>query len=521
MKRRDLLKAIGLLGTSLAAPTLVIKNGVIRKAEAGSVNVSDRALREAKAFVQGVIDFDPSMTAANLPTVINIFMYGGPSELAGNLTNIAQIEQDSQNSYAAINRQILNNFDAVNNTGGQITANGFWRSAGGAAMERMKVANQMSIYRTINRVVDDTKAHRTSIFSAQVGGLDQFAPGVGTTLAAVLRAFLPGTFNDPGATPVIPFASFEGDTVLFNPGDINDLPLWLRSVSLDSNFNNPYTRRRNYNSFNGTTSCNVAGNPVLCSAALDDLAQRSTALNTIRFKTLGDSFEKRRELDAFFTGQLNGDPNLKIADDPANPGTPVAAFNGRFGDNLVAACVLALENPDTRFMTLSTGGLGGWDDHDNSMANNRYINRMNELMNNLEQAMQLLAAGTRAVDPAGVQGANKNNGRTDVIINVYGEFGRNVNLNNSMGWDHGNNMNLYTFGGSSVPGRIMGQVIGSTKVIGTPGQNRLFTTPVDDIQFEPMSIAATVYKHFGVTNPDILTADTVMATEGFPAIDGA
>jgi len=522
MKRRNLLKAIGLLGTSLAAPTLVMKNGVIRKAGASSINISDRALREAKAFIQGEVIY---VVPASLPTVLNIFMYGGPSELAGNLTNIVDINRDSQNGYPnGLNADAANASDNLVANGGQVTANGFWQNAGGAAMERMLAANQMSIYRTINRIVDDTKAHRTSIFSAQVGGLDQFAPGVGTTLAAVLRAFQPGTFNDPGATPVIPFASFEGDTVLFNPGDINDLPLWLRSVSLDSNFNNPYTRRRNYNNFSTSSICDIGPNvDISCSDALDDLAQRSTNSNTTRFKTLGDSFEKRRELDAFFTGQLKGDPNLKIADDNLNPGTPVAVFNGRFGDNLVAACVLALENPDTRFMTLSTGGLGGWDDHDNAMANNRYINRMNELMNNLEQAMQLLAAGTRVVDAAGNQGANKNNGRTDVIINVYGEFGRNVNLNNSMGWDHGNNMNLYTFGGSTVPGRVLGgPPIGTTKVIGTPGQNRLFTSPAGgSVQYEPMSIAATVYKHFGVNNPEVLTKDTVMAPLGFPAIPGA
>jgi hypothetical protein len=506
MKRRDLLKALGLLGTTLTVPTLIAKNGIIRKAEAQGFNISDSSLRNAQAIIAGEINFT---RPASLPTEINIFMYGGPSELAGNLTNIAEINSSSQNAYPT------NLLDTVAN-GGQITANGFWQNAGGAAMERMLANGDMSVYRTINRVVDDSKAHRTSIFSAQTGGLDQFAPGVGTTLAAVLKTFMPDVYDpDVAATaPIIPFASFEGDTVLFNPGDIEDLPLTLRSVSLDSNFDNPYRRLRTYQ-LQSDSNCTVGGTSIPCHDALDDLAERTTAATGAQFQTLSNSFAKRRELDAFFSTSL-GDPNLLIPNDPASPDPlnpdPLVNFQGRFGDNLLAACVLALENQDTRYIALSTGGLGGWDDHDNAMANNRYVSRMGQLMNNIEQALILLANGT-----------TNSPGRTDVIINVYGEFGRNVNLNNSLGWDHGNNMNLYTFGGTDPSlGRTMGQVIGSTKVIGTPGQNRLFTSPADgSVQYEPFSIAATVYKHFGVTNPEVLTKDPVEAPLGFGPIVGA
>ena len=520
MKRRDLLKALGLLGTTLTVPTLVAKNGIIRKADAASFNISDRALLNAQAIVEGEIDFDTTVTS--LPTVINIFMYGGPSELAGNLTNIVKINRDSQNSYPnGLNADDLNQDDNLVVNGGQVTANNFWQNAGGAAMERMLASGDMSVYRTINRVVDDTKAHRTSIFSAQTGNLNQFAPGVGTTLAAVLRMSRPDIYDPTVAAtaPVIPFASFEGDTVLFNAGDIDDLPLSLRSVSLDSNFNNPYTRRRLYRLASDST-CLVGGSStrIPCHDALDDLAERSNTTAGTRFKKLADSFVKRRELDAFFRTSL-GDPNLLIPDDPLSPDPlnpdPLVNFQGRFGDNLLAACVLALENPDTRYIALSTGGLGGWDDHDNAMANNRYITRMNQLMNNIEQALILLANGTI-----------NSPGRTDVIINVYGEFGRNVNLNNSLGWDHGNNMNLFTFGGTSADllarGRKMGEIVGTTKIIGTPGQNRLFTSPADgSLQYEPMAMAATIYRHFGVLNPEKLTADPDMAPDGFGAIPGA
>lgn len=505
MKRRDLLKALGLIGTSLAAPSLVMKNGIITKVEAKSFNISDNALINARAVVAGELSFTAPTT---IPTVINIFMYGGPSELAGNLTNIEEINTRSQNQYPN---------DLQTPAGAQFTANGFWQDAGGTEMERMLANGDMTVFRTINRIVDDTKAHRTSIFSAQQGALDQTAPGMGTTLAAILKTFMPNVYDPQVATttPVIPFASFEGDTVLFNAGDINDLPLSLRAVTLDSNFNNPYRRLRTYNGIDSSSSCNVAGNSILCYDALDDLAQRTTASVGSKFATLGDSFIKRRELDNFFSTSL-GDPNALVPQipDPENVGAtiPLVNFQGRFGDNLLAACVLALENPDTKFMTLSTGGLGGWDDHDNAMANNRYVNRMRGLMQNIEQALILLANGT-----------TNSPGRTDVIINVFGEFGRNVNLNNSIGWDHGNNMNLYTFGGTDANlNRQMGQIIGTTKVIGTTGQNRLFTSPADGSpQYEPMSIAATLYRHFGVQNPEALTKDANMAPAGFPAIPGA
>lgn len=503
MKRRDILKALGLLGTSIAAPGLIAKNGIISQAQARSVNVSDRAIREAKAIVAGEINFT---APASLPTVINIFMYGGPSELAGNLTNIDAINVDSQNPYP--NNLLV--------TGNQQTTNQFWANAGGNAMERMLAAGDMSVVRTINRVVDDSKAHRTSIFSAQTGGLDEFAPGIGTNLGAIFRTFMPAQFDDPGNAPIIPFASFEGDTVLFQTGDIDDLPLWLRPVSLDSNFANPYQRIEPYG-LSSDSNCTVNGLSVPCHDALDDLSQRTTAADG-RFTNLGNSFIKRRELDEFFSTSL-GNPSLMIPNDVASPGNPIVNFQGRFGQNLQAACVLALENPDTRFMTLSTGGLGGWDDHDNSIQS--YENRMTQLMENIERAMLLLATGTATADADPLNRVLKNNARNDVIINCFGEFGRNVNLNNSMGWDHGNNMNLYTFGGAGLANRTMGQIVGTTEHFGTPGQNRLFTRPTaGSLQYEPFSIAASVYRHFGVQNPQVITSHDELAPLGFGAIPG-
>ena len=499
MKRRDFLRALGILGGSLTIPPILTKKGFITPALAG---ISNRELRNARAIVKGEIDFSPPTT---LPTVINIFMYGGPSELAGNLSNIDEINTKSQNPY---NSNILTPFiDGTNN--GEITANSFWRNAGGTEMEAMLSAGKMSVYRTINRVKDDTKAHRTSLFSAQTGSLNQDAPGVGTTLAAVLKTFMQDQFDNEQATPILPFVSFEGDTVYYNVGDLTDpIPLWLKPVSLDSKFANPYQRNQTAPLVNGSNIAMCTGTNGAqdqCNNLLDALAARVSVGYAEKYGKLINAFQKRKELDDYFNQDKLSAPDALVTD-PA-----FVTNDGGFGATLKAAIVLALENTGTRFITLSTGGLGGWDDHDNSI--NKYQTRMQQLQQNLAAAVALLEQGT---------GTTTGVPRSDVVINVFGEFGRNVNLNGSLGWDHGNNMNLYTYGGSSIAGRApLGQIHGTTKVIGTPGQNRLFTSPADGSpQWEPFSIASSIYKYFGVNNPEVLTSDDVMAPEGFKALEG-
>jgi hypothetical protein len=98
-----------------------------------------------------------------------------------------------------------------------------------------------------------------------------------------------------------------------------------------------------------------------------------------------------------------------------------------------------------------------------------------------------------------------------------------VNLNNSEGWDHGNNQNLYTFGGAAVrPGgaAALGKVVGRTVRSGDSGANNQVTVPeAGSYEAEPMSIAASVYSYFGVQNPQILTADPALNPGGDLALD--
>ena len=537
MNRRDLIKALGLMGASLTMPPLLGRQGF-------AANISQRELLNARAIINGEIDF---IAPASLPTVINVFMYGGPSELAGNLLNIEEItgpvgsKGKSQNDYKAARQDITQPFTAATNTG-QVTSNFLWKNAGGLIMEDLLSAKQMSLYRTINRVQGASKAHRECIFTNQTGGLATTnAPGMGTTLAAILRVKMPQVFDIPDKAPIMPFVSFEGETVMYDLGDI-DLPVHLRSLSLGADLKNPYSYARAFNGSNPDPVCVTDSQVKSCSSMLEQLAQSVSGGYSTHYGKYVNSFSKRIDVDEKFNTRFK-DMTLRMpttitgggpfgdfptantvaptsflqGTTPINQGT--LNFSNGFGIALRNAVLFALLNKDTRFITLSTGGLGGWDDHDNSIF--KYEQRMLSMLSDLRNAVRLLRTGTATAGSAGA--VLDGNARNDVVINVFGEFGRNVNLNDSLGWDHGNNMNLYTFGGSAIPGRVLGQVVGTTKIIDEGGQNRLYTTPDlanDARTFQPYSIAATVYKYFGVQNPNVLTADAVLAPNGYGPIDG-
>jgi hypothetical protein len=49
-------------------------------------------------------------------------------------------------------------------------------------------------------------------------------------------------------------------------------------------------------------------------------------------------------------------------------------------------------------------------------------------------------------------------------------------------------------------------LVGKTTLTGKADNNRLYTTPTDDsYQAEPFAVAATLYKYFGIENPEALT----------------
>ena len=487
LARRQFLKTAGASGMVAIAPSFLSFPGSTGRAYAAQLETADYQL------------------PAQLPQVINIFLYGGASELAGNLTNIEHINAVSQNSYPT---QLL---EATSMETGQITRNGFWRDAGGSAMEQMLATGDLSVYRTINRRKNNTRAHRQSIYSSQKGSLsiDQ-APGMGSTLAAVMLAYrnqLDGSSQLNGKTLdqlVLPFVSFEGTTVAFAPDPDRLLPLKLRGLSLDENFNNPYTREN-------------SNNDLELDALIRQFSEQHQAM---KFSRIAGAFEQRQRMEMLIDNlQTAADnplpsapPTLAANDQDIDPesGTLRYPENNRFSPRIKAAVTLALENPDTRFISLG-GGLGSWDDHNGAIE--EYVPRMQQLMS----ALRVAAKHIRYADRS--HGGQRDTG--NIIINVHGDFGRNVNLNNSAGWDHGNNQNFYTLGGAGIRGQqALGKIVGKTEIFGSAQQNRLFTQPTgDSYETEPMSIAASTYRYFGVNNPRALTHDAEFNPDGDDSID--
>ncbi len=475
MKRRAFIKSLGLTAGVMGSATIfspMFGGGIFSQATAA---IRPRSLDQ--------VDF---VLPTVMPQVINVFLYGGPSELAGNLTNIDEINFQSKNKYPG---NMLED-------GNQKTVNGFWRAAGGEVMERMLAAKRLSVYRTVNRIDDNSRAHRPSIFSSLTGrtGVDNLRPGIATNIVNFLSAN-----NAISETPRFPLATFDGESLVFNQSD--NLPLAYKVLALNDRLENPYTRTQN-------TVLGAGEN------ALATLAKKITEANASRFSKVASAFSNRDDIDTYVgvlqDAVINGapldNPDFVDGSNQQNERDDTITYpNNPLGRRLKAAVGLLIDNPETLFVSLGTGGIGDWDDHNAALENNRYANRMQNLLRCLEVAAQNLEAA----------------GKGNVVINVYGEFGRNANLNDSMGWDHGNCQNLYTVGANpnaagvtgSLPGRVLGKIVGETTVTGDAAQNRLFTTPTaSSYQCEPFAIAASVYKYFGVQNPEVLTG-------GYGAID--
>jgi len=482
MKRRDLIKSMGLLGGAALIPSMLGGRGLI--ANANATGISQRQLINARAFVLGEIDY---VKPTVMPQVINIFLYGGPSELGGNLSNIREINEGSPNKYS---NNIVNT--TTGDFGGFVTPNHFWGGgnggAGGEVMEDMIAKGRLTVLRTLNRQFDDSRAHRPSIFSNLTGltGAEDDRPGIATNLASILSAN-----NVISEDAVFPFVTFEGDSVVFNRSDILTRQN-LKPISLDRNLNNPYRRTTN----------NVLGDEQ--GEILEALAQTVATGGNSLYDKVNQAFAKRKEIEVFIIDLKDKVDNGVLPDDPDFVPTEEVLSralnypNDNFGQRLQAAVNLMIGNPDTAFISLGSGGLGGWDDHDS--AQDDYPPKLRSLMNALNVAAKHLEAV----------------GKSNVMINVYGDFGRNVHLNGSMGWDHGNNQNLFTVSANpnasnNVTGRIEGYELG--KIIGRTenyfeGNVRQYTRPLENsYQAAPFAVASTIYKYFGIQNPEIITDD--------------
>ena len=535
MNKRNFLKSVAALGGSALLPSSINPLAMYKTASA-AVNYSGANV----------------VAPAVMPQVINVFLYGGPSELSGNLTNIADIENNSQNSYAAAFGggilRLENDIDG-NGNNGFITRNGFWRGtpntnnspnnlhldvngAGGRAMQFMLDNKHMSVYRTLFKELDGTRSHRESLLQSFKGSLDiEGSPGVGTRIAATLyqhRALFEqpttlladGTdFNDIVNDLLLPFVSFEGDTRAYQQDPDFQVPLLLRGLTLDQNFQNPYSRG------------SVPSNDAAIEALADTI--RTPAYNA-RYSAAANSFDLREFLESKINGIQSAD-NLPLpvidATDPDAvadaaslglvPGDAIVYPNNQYTARVSAAVTLALVNPGSLYITVG-GGLGGWDDHNNGIDN--YRNRMNALMEVMKAAVLHIKYANVSQNAGAFKTLDGNERSTDnIVINMCGDFGRRVNLNGNQGWDHGNNQNLFTFGGAGIRqggAAALGKVVGTTVRVGDAGTNNQVTEPAPgSYKAEPMSVAATVYSYFGVQNPEVLTSDEELNPAGVPAID--
>ncbi len=396
----------------------------------------------ATSAVLDQVQLNTGIYLNNRPRTIMVFLYGGASELAGNFTNYDQFKNLSQSDYDSH----FNNLNA--------TTNGFWEPAGGTIMEGLLASGDLNVFRTIYSQVRDAagnRSHGSCVAQNQRGSFNENTAGIFTTLAQVLKR--KGVVDQ---SDVMPFLSMEGDSDFFAVGE-TWLDVFLRPLNINEHLDNPYKR-------SSTPSY---------SEAMDTLAQQMNKPGKIK-----DAFQMRAELEQFID---NIDNN--VHDDLYD--------NHTFSRKLKTAINVMSQNQDTQVISTGSGGLGGWDDHNDA---DNYVSRMNQLFTSLQSAVNHLSI----VDP---------NGHIHIV--VMGDFGRGVNLNNANGWDHGNLQSVYVLGGKkyfNTPG-----VVGETVVDYGGSANRMFLKPASgSVWYEPNAIAATIYRAYGITNPHILT-DNVSA----------
>ena len=447
MKRRDFIKL-----STLACSALLFPNFL----KAKEFNVSD-------------VTFSKATFNENSAQTIIINMHGGASQLAGNITNIEEIEKNSQNSYNGYFRSITQ------------TENGCWKEAGGDYMEKLLANGDMTLYRCCYSAIrekNSNKSHGLCSEQNQKGSFDTNGGGVITNLAEILDG--KGAID---SKTIMPFVTLDGESTFYAPLN-RPLKSYLKPTAINENLDNPYTRDRwsvrewfyytreerkkeHYND-----SDEKGGFDPQFSNDMDSLAQSHNREGKIK-----DAFAKRGELEHFID-EIKKEETPDLGEN--------AYLNNQFSKKLEAAIKLLHKNPDTKIVTLGTGGLGGWDDHSNARD---YVTRMNNLFATLHSAMAHLKA-------IGKEGK--------INIMVFAEFGRNVNLNSANGWDHGNLQNLYIVGGKDYFNHK--GVVGETVVDATGSLNRLWLKPKPNTYwFEPISIASTLYKLYGIENPEVLT----------------
>lgn len=443
MQRRDFMKLSMALGAAVLLPDFTYSS---------ELNLNE-------------INFSTGINNDNQAQTILIFMYGGASQLGGNLTNIDEIKAASQSNYDNYFRGITP------------TTNNCWQEAGGTHMETLLENGDMTLFRCCySQVREETnnKAHGSCTTQNQKGSFDDDNAGILANLAQILQAN--GVINE---NTLMPFVTLEGESKFYAEGRM-PLEGYLKPVGISEELDNPYGRyardwryytreEREIPEYNHSEN----GFDAALHEKMDILAQNNNEAGKIK-----DAFERRASLDTFID-----DISTSVTPDLGEDAYPE---NNRFADKLETAVKILSKNQDTKVITIGTGGLGGWDDHNEARD---YVTRTESLFKTLRSAMAHIKAEGK---------------EESINIMVFGEFGRNVNLNSALGWDHGNLQNFYVLGGKGYFNHK--GVVGETILENTGQINRLYLKPkAGSYQFEPLSIAATIYKIYGIENPETLT----------------
>ncbi|MCH9813300.1 MAG: DUF1501 domain-containing protein [Epsilonproteobacteria bacterium] len=448
MKRRAFIKL-----SAAVASTLFISN----RGYAADVDISR-------------VNFNHNTFTQNGAQTIMIFLYGGASELSGNLTNIDEIKEASQSSYD-------NYFRGVTKT-----VNGFWQEAGGTFMESLVASEDLNVFRTMfsrQRDEENNKSHGRCVAQNQRGAFREEGAGIFSTLARVLTE--KGAID---ANAVLPFMTMEGESSFFAKGD-TPLAGFVNPVGVNERLDNPYIRE-SVNQWYFYTEAERDANRSNYSdfTPLLDAKLNQTAQTHNREGVIKEAFSKRGSLETF----IEDIKTKTVPDGVSYPG------NNDFAEKLEAAVKILVANPDTKVISLGSAGLGGWDDHNEARD---YVSRMESLFSALSAAMDHIKAESK---------------EDKINITIFGDFGRNVNLNSALGWDHGNNQNLFLLGGKDYFNSV--GVVGETALDNSGALNRLYLKPkTGSYEFEPISVAATLYKIYGIENPEVLTG-------GYGVIEG-
>lgn len=407
------------------------------------------------------VQFDASIYEANGAQTIIFFLYGGPSELGANLNNIAEINSKSENDY-------YDYFGTITPT-----TNHFWAEAGGEALERMLANGDLNLFRTCYsqlREDVDNRSHGACVEGNQIGynGVDR--AGVFSILAKVL--YDNGKLD---SSSYLPFITLDSEPSFFSTIDVT-VPNFLRPLSISGGLANPYADYGGQWYYRTHAEHQTSSYPSI----IGDMNELSLLSNPEG--VLKENFKQRETLKTFIQ-ELEEEVLPEGVEYPDN-GTATTLKN---------AVKIMIKNPETKVITSGSNAFGTWDEHSDAIG---YIDRMKELMEAIEAAMSHIKAA----------------GKEDKInIIVFGDFGRGVNLNASNGWDHGNNQNLFLFGGKEYYNPL--GIVGETYVHDYGQVNRQYTRPQEgSYWFEPFSIAATLYRLYGITNPEMLTG-------GHPAIE--